>query len=103
MNLINFNTQSNNISTIISSWADSKPVPDLIDSLTYDLYESSNPFNRTFSKDEISNKGIRYTLNTTAKVGAEAFSAFANPYYLSHKITHIPVYYQTVVDKYKNG
>ena len=102
MNLISFHTQNNNLSTLISNWADSKPAPDLIDSLTYDLYESSNPFNRTFSQDEINNKGLRYTLNATTKVSAEAFSAFANPYYLSHKITHIPVYYQTVVNKYKN-
>lgn len=102
MNLINFNTHSNNISTIISSWADSKPVPDLIDSFTYDLYESNNPFNITFSKDEINNKSLRYAINTTTKVSAEVFSAFANPYYLTHKITRIPVYYQTVVDKYKN-
>ncbi len=102
MNLISFNTQNYNLSSIVSNWTDSKPLPDLIDNYTYDLYESDNPFNRTFSQNDISNNELRFAVNATAKVGAEAFSAFANPYYLSHKITHIPIYYQSVVDKYKN-
>ena len=103
MKLLGFNSQiqNPNISLIVSGWVDAKPAPDLIDSVTYDLYESNNPFRKTFDKSEINNNGLRTAVNTTTRIGAEAFSAFANPYYLSHKITHIPVYYQTVVNKYK--
>jgi putative IMPACT (imprinted ancient) family translation regulator len=103
MSLISFYSQEINLPAQLSGWVDSKPAPDLIDSVTYDLYESSNPLRKTFGKDEISNNGVRKAVNTTTRVGAEAFSAFANPYYLSHKITHIPIYYQTVVNKYKQN
>ena len=103
MNLISFYSQDINLPAKLSGWVDSKPASDLIDSVTYDLYESNNPFRKTFNQDEINNKNLRTAINTTTRIGAEAFSAFANPYYLSHKFTHIPIYYQTVVNKYKQG
>lgn len=102
MNLINTSLTYPNISQLLTNWVDSKPVPELLDSVTYDLYESNNPFRKTFNETDITNKGLRVAANTTAIVSAEAFSAFANPYYLFHKVTHIPIYYQSVVDKYKN-
>ena len=102
MNLINATILKQNMS-ILSNWVDSTPVPDVIDSVTYDLYESSNPFRKTFSKEEISNRGLRVAANTTTAVGAEVFSAFANPFYLSHKLVSIPTMYTTVVDSYKRN
>lgn len=98
----NLNTQYINIQNNLSLWAKSKPVSDLIDSLTYDLYEENNPFNRTFNSDDISDKRLRAITNAGIKTSAEIFSAFANPYYLSHKFTHIPVYYKNAVNLYKN-
>ena len=38
---------------------------------------------------------------TTTGVGAEIFSAFTNPYYLTHKVVQLPTMYQNVVDVYK--
>ncbi len=96
------NTQYTNIQNNLSLWAKSKPVPDLIDSLTYNLYEDSNPFNRTFDDNDISDKRLRAIANAGTKTTAEIFSAFANPYYLSHKFTHIPVYYKNSVNLYEN-
>ena len=98
MNLINAATSQ---ISLFSNWVDSTPVPQMIDSVTYDLYESSNPLRRKFSKDDISNKGLRIAANTSATVGAEMFSAFANPYYLVHKIVNIPTAYNSVVETYK--
>ncbi|MBQ8458530.1 hypothetical protein IJ541_00345 [bacterium] len=97
MNLLSLNKD---ISALLVNWADSKPVPQLIDSVTYDLYEDNNPFRKQFSKSEINNKELRLAVNTAASLGAETFSLFANPYYLSHKVTQIPVYYQSAVDLY---
>ena len=88
------------VSALLVNWVDSKPIPQLIDSVTYDLYEDNNPFRTHFSRNEISNKNVRLAVNTAASIGAETFSLFANPYYLSHKITQIPVYYQNAVDLY---
>lgn len=100
MNLINPMTFTQNLS-VLSNWVDSTPVSQMIDTMTYDLYESSNPFRKTFTQEEISNKGLRLAANTTTTVSAEVFSAFANPYYLTHKVTQIPAAYKGVVDVYK--
>ncbi len=99
MNLIN-QTLTQNMS-ILSNWVDSTPAPQIIDTVTYDLYESNNPFRKKFSQNDINNKALRVAANTTTAVSAEVFSAFANPYYLTHKITNIPVAYKTVVAAYK--
>ncbi len=99
MNLIN-TALIQNISSL-SNWVDSTPAPQVIDTVTYDLYETSNPFRRTFDKRDINNKGLRVAANATTTVSAEVFSAFANPYYITHKIAQIPTAYKTVVDTYK--
>lgn len=99
MNLISSTVIYNNLANL-SQWVDSTPMPQLIDSMTYDLYESSNPFRTKFSKTEINNKNLRIVANSTTAVSAEIFSAFTNPYYLSHKVTRIPVYYQNAVKLY---
>ncbi len=98
MNLINATTSQ---ISLFSNWIDSTTVPQIIDSVTYDLYESSNPLRQNFNKNDISNKGLRIAANTSATVGAEIFSAFANPYYLMHKIVNIPTAYNSVVETYR--
>ena len=85
-------TNSNN--TLIN-WVNSKPIPDVIDTFTYDISESDNPFRQNYTKQELSP-----VAKNTKLVGAEVFSAFTNPYYLTHKIIHIPTYYQTAVSEY---
>ncbi len=100
MNIINSTIIRQNLG-IISNWVDSTSVPSAIDSVTYDLYESNNPFRKTFTKDEISNKGVRYAVNTGATVSAELFSVFTNPYYLTHKVGQLPVFCNHVVNTYK--
>ena len=101
MNLIQATAFKQNVIDL-SNWVDSTPVPQVIDTFTYDLYESNNPFRHKFSKDQISNKSLRVAANATATVGAEVFSVFTNPYYITHKIVNIPTAYNTVVDAYKN-
>lgn len=86
----------------LSNWVDSTPVPQVIDTFTYDLYESNNPFRYKFTKDQISNKSLRIAANTTTTVGAEFFSVLTNPYYITHKLVHIPTAYNSVVDAYKH-
>jgi len=103
MNLINSTIFSQNIPRMLENWIDSKPVSGLIDEITYDLYEDSNPFRTSFTKEDINNRTLRIGANVVSAAGAEVFSAFANPYYLSHKITHIPVYYENAVLLYKNN
>ncbi|MCM1338496.1 MAG: hypothetical protein NC191_02360 [Muribaculaceae bacterium] len=102
MNLIKSTVFKQNLD-LLSNWVDSTPVSDMIDSVTYDVYESSNPFRKKFSKEEISNKGLRVAANTTTAIGAEVFSVFANPYYIPHKVMQIPVWYNNVVDAYKKS
>lgn len=85
----------------LSNWVDSTPVPQVIDTVTYDLYESNNPFRYKFSRTQINNKPLRVVANTTTSVGAEVFSVFTNPYYITHKIVNIPIAYNSVVDTYK--
>lgn len=99
MNLIDSTVFKQNLS-VLSNWVDSTPVNQVIDKVTYDLYESNNPLRRKFDKNDINNKVLRVAANTTTAVGAEFFSAFTNPYYLSHKVTQIPVIYTNVVDTY---
>jgi hypothetical protein len=102
MNLIHSTVYQQNLKTF-SNWVDTTPVNEMIDTVTYDLYESNNPFRKNFNEDEINNKGLRTVANATTAVGAEFFSAFTNPYYLSHKITQIPVLYNNVVETYKKA
>lgn len=101
MNLIDSMVFKQNMS-VLSNWVDSTPVNQMIDSVTYDLYESNNPFRKKFDKTHINNKGLRVVANATTTVSAEVFSAFANPYYLTHKFTQIPIWCDSVVDVYKN-
>ena len=99
MNLINAALVQNR--SILSNWVDSTPVPQVIDTMTYDLYEANNPFRKTFNKDEISNRALRAAANTTTAAGADLFSFFANPYYLTHKAAQIPAAYKNAADMYK--
>ncbi len=101
MNLISMKIYQQNLATL-SNWVDSTPVNQMIDNVTYNQYESSNPFRKKFDKTEISNTALRTAANTTTVIGAEMFSMFSNPYYLTHKVTQIPVWYQSAVDSYKN-
>ncbi len=100
MNLIDVTVFKQGMSSI-SNWINSTPVPQAVNTVTYDLYESNNPLRRKFDKNDINNKSLRVAVNATATVGAEFFSAFTNPYYLSHKVTQVPVLSKSVVDTYK--
>lgn len=100
MNLIDVTVFRQGMSSV-SNWVDSTPVPQVIDTVTYDLYESNNPLRRQFDKNDINNKGLRVAANTSTTVAAEIFSMFTNPYYLSHKITQVPILYKSVVETYK--
>lgn len=93
----------NNPINSLTNWVDSTPMPQIIDTVTYDLYESNNPFRTSFSKEDISNKPLRIATNTTTTIGAEAFSMFTNPYYLTHKIVNIPTYYKNVINSYQKN
>lgn len=64
MNLIDSAIIKNNLTSTLRNWTDSVEIPALIDSVTYDLYDSSNPFKKTFTKEEISNKPMRILANT---------------------------------------
>lgn len=77
-------------------------IPKTIEEVTYDAYEDNNPFRNTFNNNDIKNKNLKIAADTTKTVGSEAFSAFTNPFYLTHKIIKLPTYYKTVVDTYKN-
>ena len=101
MNLIQATAFKQNVIDL-SNWVDSTPVPQVIDTVTYDLYESNNPFRYRFSKEQISNKPLRVAANATTSVGAEVFSVFTNAYYITHKIVNIPTAYNSVVNAYKN-
>lgn len=100
MNIIDVTVFKQGMSSI-SNWMDTTPVPQVIDTVTYDLYESNNPLRRKFDKNDINNKSLRVAANASTTVGAEIFSMFTNPYYLSHKVTQVPVLYKNVVDTYK--
>lgn len=100
MNIIDVTVFKQGMSSI-SNWMDTTPVPQVIDTVTYDLYESNNPLRRKFDKNDINNKSLRIAANATTALSAEFFSAFTNPYYLSHKVTQVPVLYKNVVDTYK--
>ena len=100
MNLIDVTVFKQGMSSV-SNWINSTPVPQVVNTVTYDLYESNNPLRRKFDKDDINNKSLRVAANATTTLGAEFFSAFTNPYYLSHKVTQVPVLYKSVVDTYK--
>ena len=101
MNLIHATVFKQNMIDL-SNWVDSTPASQVIDTVTYDLYESSNPFRHKFSKEQIKNKPLRVAANTTTSVGAEVFSVLTNPYYITHKIVNIPIAYNNVVNAYKN-
>lgn len=97
MDLIN---SANQNLSLLTNWVDSTPIPQVIDTVTYDLYESNNPFRQKFSEN-IDNKVLKYTVYATTGIGAEMFSAFSNPYYLTHKMIQLPTMYQNVVNVYK--
>lgn len=98
MNLIQ-STINNNFSKF-SLWIDQTSVPDMIDTVTYDLYEGDNPF-RQVEDDNINNKYLKTAVNIGSSVGAEFYSIFTNPYYLTHKILTLPTLYNQVTDIYK--
>ena len=93
----------NNPINALANWVDSTPMPQIIDTVTYNVYESNNPFRTSFNEDDISNKPLRIAANTTTTIGAEAFSMFTNPYYLTHKIVNIPTYYKNIVNSYQKN
>lgn len=100
-NMNSINTTFNQNISLFSNWVDSTPVPQVIDTVTYDLYESNNPFKWNYNEQRIKNNVLRNTLNATTTVGAEFYSAFTNPYYLTHKIVNIPTNYKNVVNLYE--
>ena len=101
MNLIKTKVYQQNLANL-HNWVDNTPVNEMIDTVTYDVYESNNPFRKKrFNKEQINNTGLRVAANTTTAVGAEVFSVFANPFYLSHKVTQVPMFYHNAVDAYK--
>jgi hypothetical protein len=100
MNLISTTIYKQNIINL-QNWVDTTPLPQAIDNVTYDLYESNNPFRKHFDENQIHNKGLRVSANTATTLSAEFFSAFSNPYYISHKIISIPTYYKNVVNTYE--
>ncbi len=86
----------------LKNWADTKTIPQIIDAVTYDQYESDNPLRIKFSeKENIHNEKLRQTVDFAQDVGAEIVSAYINPFYLTHKVINIPTNYQNVVDTYK--
>ncbi len=101
MNLIQATVFKQNMINL-SNWIDSTPASDVIDAITYDLYESNNPLRYKFSSSQISNKSLRVAANATTSVGAEVYSVFTNPYYITHKLVKIPAAYNSVVEMYKN-
>ena len=100
MNLLN-NNIGRAITSLYSNWIDSYQLPDVINTVTYDIYESNNPLRYHFDEDKIKNDNLRKTVNATTLVGAEFFSVLTNPYYLTHKIIKLPYMYQNAVDAYK--
>ena len=100
MNILN--VQSTSFTDTFNNWVDSRPLSQIIEEVTYDQYESSNPFRNKFDENQIKTNSIRTTANTALAINAEVFSAFANPYYLGHKIIHVPTYYKNAVDFYNS-
>lgn len=100
-NMSSINTTFSQNISLFSNWVDSTPVPQVIDTVTYDLYESNNPFRWDYNDKKIKNNILRNTLNATTTVGAEFYSVFTNPYYLTHKVVNIPTNYKNVVNLYQ--
>ena len=42
----------NNPINALYNWVDSTPMPQIIDTVTYDVYESNNPFRTSFNKND---------------------------------------------------
>ena len=87
--------------SFLSNWTDSVQIPQIINNLTYNYYESNNPFRLKVEDDQQSENENNQISTFTTIVGAELFSVFTNPYYLTHKIVQIPSLYRSVVDVYK--
>lgn len=90
--------------SIFSNWVDTVQIPQIISNLTYDYYETNNPFRYKIEEEQqqIEDKdALKQVANVSTLVGAELFSVFTNPYYLTHKIVQIPSMYRSVVDVYK--
>jgi len=84
-----------------TNWIDAVSTPQIIDTVTYNVYDENNPFRVKFSSEDIHNKTFRMGANAAAAMGAETFSFFTNPYYLTHKIINAPQVYQSTIDAYK--
>ena len=91
MNLINTTVISQNMS-LFSNWVDSTPVPKMVDTVTYDLYESDNPFRHKFSNKQIKMIRLGILRIQLLRLVQKLFQLFANPYYLTHKIINLPAY-----------
>ena len=101
MNIIDYTLNQTNT---MKDWTQTHSVPQIIDTFTYDQYESSNPLRLNFSHlDNIDNKHLTTTANVAQNVGAEIISAYINPYYLSHKIINIPSNIVELYKKYSNS
>lgn len=87
--------------SFLSNWVDTIQVPQIINNLTYEYYESNNPFRFKIEDDQQNENSTNQIINATTIAGAELFSVFTNPYYLTHKIVQIPSLYRSVVDVYK--
>lgn len=72
-------------------WVAQTPTPKIIDTFTYDVYESENPFKIDFFGDgKINNNYMLKTLTATQNISAEVYSAYTNPFYMTHKIINLP-------------
>lgn len=90
------------IRSLLPNWVDTVQVPQIINNLTYNYYESNNPFRLKIEDDQQNEKNNNNQfINATTIAGAELFSVFTNPYYITHKIVQIPSFYRGVVDAYK--
>ena len=84
------------------NFPDRKQLAQTIEEVTYDSYEDNNPFSQTFNDIDIEDEDLKNTVVTVKAAGGEAFSAFTNPFYLTHKIIQLPEYYKNAVNLYKN-
>ncbi len=88
----------------MKNWVQTRSVPKIIDEFTYKPYESDNPFRLDFSNqiNQISNDMVKQSVNVAQNVGAEVFSAYTNPYYLSHKMINMPSNVVEIYNKYSS-
>ena len=102
MNLIK--SAYNESKNILHDWAGdkTKTIPDTIDFVTYDQYETNNPLRlNLYNPEDIKNPTVRKSVGVAHTVGSELVSAYVNPFYLTHKIVQIPNNYQKITQNYK--